>query len=62
MIKRVITAVVACWRGQGGSLTATSLRRSVSSEDFKKYANLAKKYVAGMNAQERDTGIAAGDT
>ena len=38
------------------------LGRAISSEDFKKHAALAKKYVAGMNLQERFAGIAAFDT
>ena len=60
--QRMMTAVVEAWKSSGNSLSQNALSRMISGEDLKKYATLAKKYVAGMTAQERDTGISAFDT
>ena len=59
---RLMTAVVAAWIASNKTLSLNGLTRAVSSDDLKRYACLAKKYVAGMNAQEGDTGISAMDT
>ena len=58
----MMTAVCEAWASSGESLSRNALGRAISSDDLKKYAALAKKYVAGMKAQERETGIAALDT
>ena len=60
--ERMMTAVCEAWASSGESLSQNALGRAISSDDLKKYGVLAKKYVAGMKAQERETGIAALDT
>ena len=61
MIQRVMTSVVTCWKSSGGTLTEQAPGSAISSEDLKAYETLAKKYVAGINLQERFAGIAALD-
>ena len=60
--RRMMTAVRVAWESSGGTLSLNGLGRAISSDDLKKYATFAKKYVAGMKAQERETGINAVDT
>ena len=58
----MMTAVREVWASSGESLSQNGLGRAISSEVLRQCAALAKKYVAGMKAQESETGIAALDT